>query len=57
MKFGFGSYKDYDIDEVLGVRTEEERARNRELIKLVEELEAKGEVVVIYKNPKEKSEQ
>lgn len=56
MRFGFGKYKDLDIDEVLGF-TEEDKARNRELIKLVNELEAKGEVVVIYKNPKENSEQ
>lgn len=49
MKFGFGKYKNVEIDEIFNW-TKEHKQRNKEITKLVDELEKEGKAIGIYKD-------
>lgn len=49
MKFGFGTYKDVEIDEIFNW-TKEHKQRNKEITKLLNKLEEEGMAIGTYKD-------
>ena len=49
MKFGFGTYKDVEIDEIFNW-TKEQKQRNKEITKLLNKLEEEGMAIGTYKD-------
>ena len=49
MKFGFGTYKDVEIDEIFNL-TKEHKQRNKEVTKLLNKLEEEGMAIGTYKD-------
>ena len=49
MKFGFGTYKDVEIDEIFKW-TKEHKQRNKEVTKLLNKLEEEGMAIGTYKD-------
>ena len=49
MKFGFGTYKDVEIDEIFNW-TKEHKQRNKEITKLLNKLEEESMAIGTYKD-------